>query len=84
MVSSDQHNVGYSQGLFDFDYEIVCKNGFYLADNITDAYYKKWFSSKCINVLNKSQCGNGGTTGFIRYALAENKGLLVLVPNISI
>ena len=84
MVSSDQHNVGYSQGLFDLDYEIVCKNGFYLADNITDAYYKKWFSSKCINVLNKSQCGNGGTTGFIRYALAENKGLLVLVPNISI
>jgi CRISPR/Cas system-associated endonuclease/helicase Cas3 len=84
MVSSDQHNVGYSQGLFDLNYEIVCKNGFYLADNITDAYYKKWFSSKCINVLNKSQCGNGGTTGFIRYALAENKGLLVLVPNISI
>ena len=39
---------------------------------------------KIISVLNKGICGNGGTTGFINYALENDKGLLVLVPNKSI
>lgn len=39
---------------------------------------------KTISVLNKGICGNGGTTGFINYALENDKGLLVLVPNKSI
>lgn len=37
-----------------------------------------------ISFLNKTVCGNGGTTGMIRYALKNDKGLLVLVPNVSI
>lgn len=37
-----------------------------------------------ISFLNKGLCGNGGTTGLIRYALKNSKGLLVLVPNVSI
>ena len=84
MPSGGTMSADFSESLFEYDYEIICKNGFFLADNLTDVHYKKWFNSKCINVLNKCQCGNGGTTGFIRYALANSKGLLVLVPNVSI
>ena len=84
MASPNTLQVGGSKGLFDFDYEIVCKNGFYLADNISNDLYETWFNSKCINVLNKTQCGNGGTTGFINYALNHCKGLLIIVPNVSI
>ena len=69
--------------LFDYNYDIVCKT-FYLADNLVDDDYAKWFESKCINVLNKTCCGNGGTTGFVDYAKKHFKGLLVLVPNVSI
>ena len=73
-----------SESLFEYDYTIICKNGFYLKDNITDDQYAKWFNSKAINVFNKAHCGNGGTTGFINYALTHNKGILILVPNVSI
>lgn len=69
--------------LFDYDFDIVCKS-FYLSDNIGDAHYSKWFNSQCINVFNKTHCGNGGTTGFINYARKHFKGLLILVPNVSI
>lgn len=72
-----------SEKLFEYDYEIVCKS-FYLKDNITDAQFETWFNSKCINVFNKTHCGNGGTTGFINYAIRHTKGLLILVPNVSI
>lgn len=37
-----------------------------------------------VSFLDKTACGNGGTTGMIRYALANDKGLLILVPNVSI
>lgn len=48
--------------------------------------YPRMFDTKykIISVLNKGICGNGGTTGFINYALENDKGLLVLVPNKSI
>ena len=48
--------------------------------------YPRMFDAKykIISVLNKGICGNGGTTGFINYALENDKGLLVLVPNKSI
>ena len=72
-----------SEGLFEYDYDIVCQS-FYLSDNLTEAQYETWFSSKCINVLNKTCCGNGGTTGFINYARKHFKGILILVPNVSI
>lgn len=72
-----------SEKLFDNDFDIVCKS-FYLSDNIGDNLYSTWFNSKCINVFNKTHCGNGGTTGFINYARKHFKGLLILVPNVSI
>lgn len=84
MASPCSLQAGCSQELFDCNFEIVCKNGFYLKDNISPTQYETWFNSKCINVLNKTQCGNGGTTGFINYALVNCKGLLVIVPNVSI
>ena len=73
-----------SERLFENNHKIVCKNGFYLKDNISNAQYETWFDSKCINVFNKAHCGNGGTTGFINYALKHNRGLLIIVPNVSI
>lgn len=76
-------NVKSSEGLFEYNYDIVCKT-FYLSDNLVDDDYAKWFESKCINVLNKTCCGNGGTTGFINYARKHFKGILILCPNVSI
>lgn len=70
--------------LFTFDYSIPNKGKFYLNEIIEPDYYEQWFSSKKINILNKSLCGNGGTTGFVDFALKRFKGVLILVPNISI
>lgn len=76
-----------------FDEEKVVKadlNNFYLDDILgqkenrgiyDDMMNTKW---NHISFLNKGMCGNGGTTGLVRYALSHNKGLLVLVPNVSI
>ena len=66
---------------------IVPEDKFYLDDVLTADHFKKLFDRKSrgkIFVLNKNRCGNGGTTGFIRYAEAHNKGLIVSVPNRSI
>lgn len=70
--------------LFEYDYEIPNQGKFYLNEIIEPNTYEKWFNSKNINVLNKSLCGNGGTTGFIEYAEKNFKGVLILVPNVSI
>lgn len=71
-----------------FDEEKVVKadlNNFYLDDILgqkenrgiyDDMMNTKW---NHISFLNKGMCGNGGTTGLVRYALSHNKGLLVLV-----
>ena len=74
-------------GLFESDHPIPSNGEFYLSKIISDNLYETWFSKAKpakIFVLNKSRCGNGGTTGFIRYARQHCKGLLVSVPNRSI
>ena len=70
--------------LFEEDYILKAGTKEYLADIIDDNRYDEMFRKGRISVLNKSHCGNGGTTGFINYALNHNRGCLVLVPNISI
>jgi hypothetical protein len=70
--------------LFEYDYTIDAGNLFYLDDIINSKTYKTMFCNKYISFLNKGLCGNGGTTGFVQYALKNNKGCLLLVPNRSI
>lgn len=72
--------------LFDFDYTIDAGNNFFLSDIIGGKYYDNMTDqvNKYVSFLNKGVCGNGGTSGFVRYALENNKGLLILVPNVSI
>lgn len=67
--------------LFEHDYIINSNGKQYLVDIIDTELYNKWFRRNTISVLNKSRCGNGGTTGFINYCLNEFKGCLILVPN---
>ena len=76
-----------------FNEEIEVKAGpgtFYLDDVFKQEEYQGLYGDMMdtihypISFLNKTVCGNGGTTGMVRYALEKNKGLLVLVPNVSI
>lgn len=76
-----------SEALFEFDTTIKANGKYYLKDIISDAEYKRWFSTRKqgkIFILNKGRCGNGGTTGFIEYAKKNYKGLSIIVPNVSI
>ena len=63
---------------------------FYLDDIFRQEEYSSLYGKMMdvvhypISFLNKTVCGNGGTTGMINYALENDKGLLVLVPNVSI
>lgn len=73
--------------MFEFDTTIKANGKYYLKDIISDAEYKRWFSTRKqgkIFILNKGRCGNGGTTGFIEYAKKNYKGLSIIVPNVSI
>ena len=73
--------------MFEFDTTIKANGKYYLKDIISDAEYKRWFSTRKqgkIFILNKGRCGNGGTTGFIEYAKKNYKGLCIIVPNVSI
>ena len=75
--------------LFKYDDVIESNGEKYLGSIISEEYYEKWFrrvrgSKGKIFILNKGRTGNGGTTGFIRYARENGKGLLVSVPNRSI
>ena len=72
------------RNLFEYDYTLDAGDSFYLEDIITGEAYQRMFGHRYISFLNKGQCGNGGTTGFIQYALNNSKGCLVLVPNRSI
>ena len=77
----------YHGALFEFDKTIKANGKKYLEDIIPDEEYIRWFSSRKrgkIFVLNKGRCGNGGTTGFKKYAEKNFKGLTIIVPNISI
>ena len=77
------------------DREIFAFNDIYLEDIFDRDEYKNIYDqmfdqkNKPISVLNKGICGNGGTTGFIKYVLnschnGTGKGCLILVPNVSI
>lgn len=73
--------------LFTFDKTISAGGKKYLSDIIPEPLYKEWFkksSAPKIYILNKGICGNGGTTGFIRYCKSHNHGMYCLVPNVSI
>ena len=73
--------------IFESDYTIKSNGKEHLSDIIPDDEYKNWFNTRKsgkIFVLNKGRCGNGGTTGFIRYAKKNFKGLSIIVPNVSI
>ncbi len=78
-------------GLFNEEIDVMVDSGnFYLDDVFKQEKYQGLYGDMMdtvhypISFLNKTVCGNGGTTGMIRYALERNKGLLVLVPNVSI
>lgn len=77
--------------IFDEEIQVMADIGiFYLDDVFKQEKYQGIYGDMMdtfhypISFLNKTVCGNGGTTGMIRYALNNNKGLLVLVPNVSI
>ena len=73
--------------LFEFDHTIKSNGKEFLPEIIPDEVYKNWFNTRKggkIFVLNKSRCGNHGTTGFINYAKKNFKGLSIIVPNVSI
>jgi len=83
-VSGNPYFLYYMKGLFEYDYTINAGDRSYLEEIIPMETYEKMFRSKNISFLNKGKCGNGGTTGFVKYALEHNKGCLILVPNRSI
>ena len=77
--------------IFDEEIQVMADLGiFYLDDVFKQEKYQGIYSDMMdtfhypISFLNKTVCGNGGTTGMVRYALEYDKGLLVLVPNVSI
>ena len=76
--------------LFDEEFEIKNNGLFYLSDIMEQREYRYIYDDMMsykrmqISFFNKSMCGNGGTTGMVRYALENKKGLLVLTPNVSI
>ena len=77
--------------LFDEVISVKAQPGkFYLDDVFNQEEYKGVYGVMMdtlqypVSFLNKTVCGNGGTTGMIRYALENDKGLLILVPNVSI
>lgn len=51
---------------------------------LTDSDYDKMMVKNRITVLNKSECGNGGTSGLVDYLKRHSTGGLILVPNVSI
>ena len=73
--------------LFESDHTIKSNGKEFLPEIISDEEYKNWFNTRKggkIFVLNKSRCGNRGTTGFVHYAKKNFKGLSIIVPNVSI
>ena len=74
--------------LFTYDKTIKASlDNRYLANIVPDKIYNEWFAithKPKIFIFNKGICGNGGTTGIIRYAKRKNKGVYIMVPNVSI
>lgn len=73
------------EALFQFDYPVYAKEGqFYLKDILKDEHYDMMVTKNRITVLNKTECGNGGTTGIVDYIKRSKTSCLILVPNVSI
>lgn len=85
------------ENLFDFDYEVYgSERLFYLNEVmekfdgsdagpiLKDKHYEMMMVKNRITVLNKAECGNGGTSGIVDYLKRNNTGGLILVPNVSI
>lgn len=82
--------------LFDYAYDVFGDSRkFYLNEEVekvdgsdTRILLEKHYDIMCvknrITVLNKSECGNGGTTGIVEYIKEHDTGALILVPNVSI
>mgnify|MGYP003439506142 FL=1 len=84
--------------LFDFTYHVYgSEHLFYLnevRENVYDGsdkgpilkdkHYEMMMVKNRITVLNKAECGNGGTSGIVDYLKRHNTGGLILVPNVSI
>ena len=51
---------------------------------LSDTHYEMMLMKNQITVLNKTECGNGGTSGIVDYLKAHGTGGLILVPNVSI
>lgn len=65
--------------------DTIKSNGaFLLSEILTETDYTTMIRDRQITVLNKAECGNGGTTGIIKYIKSRNTGCLILVPNVSI
>ena len=77
-----------TQKLINFSRTIEAKNAkqFYLDDILTNDDYKIMMQRKRVVVLNKTECGNGGTSGIVKYIESDEciRGALILVPNRSI
>lgn len=76
-------------------YEIFAGEDFYLRDIFNRKEHREKYGwmfdnrQRPISILDKTMCGNGGTTGFIEYVVnsckgKKGKGCLILVPNVSI
>ena len=85
------------ENLFDFDYEVYgSERLFYLNEVmekfdgsdagpiLKDKHYEMMMVKNRITVLNKAECGNGGTSGIVDYLKRHSTGGLILVPNVSI
>lgn len=73
------------EALFEFDYTVNAKEKqFYLKDILKDEHYNMMITKNRITVLNKTECGNGGTTGIVDYIKRSKTSCLILVPNVSI
>ena len=83
--------------LFDLDYEVYGNERlFYLNEVVEkvdgsdagpilkDKHYEMMMKKNRITVLDKTECGNGGTTGVVDYIKRHDTGGLILVPNVSI
>ena len=63
--------------------QVEC-DSFYLSQNNLDDIYKSWWDDGNVSVLNKAECGNGGTDGIIQYALRNNRSCVICVPNVGV
>ena len=83
--------------LFDFNYDVYGNERLFYLNKVVekvdgsdagpilkDKHYEMMMEKNRITVLNKAECGNGGTSGIVDYLKRHSTGGLILVPNVSI